>query len=255
MMQKSPRFVQITMMLLLVALLASVALNAIVFLAARHYYLLLNQLHLDPLGLNYYSSDSRQQNIQTPTVVFFGDSRSQEWPIPNNLQGFSFVNRGITGQTSIQILGRFDKHVASLRPKIIVLQIGINDLKTIPIFPQQKASIIANCKDNIRQIVARSRASGATVILTTIFPVGRVPLARKLFWSSDVDRAIVEVNSYIHSLQAPNVIILDTYALLVENGKNKYDRDTLHTNAKGYTVLNKELIKVLARIKIAKYTE
>ena len=245
-MPKLPRIFQITIIFCLLALVASVALNIVLYKVAKKYYLQLNAIHLDPLGLNYYSSDSRQENRQTKTVVFYGDSRSQEWPIPNGLQGFSFVNRGITGQTTTQVLGRFDRHVAPLRPKVIILQVGINDLKMIPLFRDRQASIIANCKDNIREIVERSRSIGATVILTTIFPSGDVPLTRTPFWSSEIDRAILELNSYIYSLQAPNVIILDSYALLVENGKNKYQRDTLHTNAKGYAVLNQELTKILS---------
>lgn len=254
-MQKSPRFLSLALILSLVALVASVALNGILFVAARHYYLLLNKTSLDPLGLENFNANSKQRNVSNSSstnVVFFGDSRAEEWLFPTNIDGFSFVNFGINGQTSTQVLQRFDRQVLPLRPKIIVVQVGINDLKTIPLFPDRKTNIIANCKNNIKEIVMRSRSVGATVILTTIFPVGEVPLVRKPFWSSDVDRAIVEVNSYIHSLQAPNVIILDTYSLLAENGKNKYDRDTLHTNPKGYEVLNKELAKILAKIKIEK---
>lgn len=251
MMQKSPQIFRFAFILSVVALIASVALNAILFIAARHYYLLLNQTRLDPLGLSYFSGKEKQSeviNSSAKTVVFFGDSRAEEWTYPSDIKGFSFVNRGITGQTSTQVLARFDQQVLLLRPKIVVLQVCINDLKTIPLFPYQKASIIANCKNNIQEIVKRSQSVGAKVILTTIFPVGEVPLARKPFWSSDVDRAIVEVNSYISSLQGPNVIILDSYALLVENGKNKYELDTLHLNDKGYEILNQELTKILTKL-------
>lgn len=251
-MQNSQRLLSLGLILCLVVLIGSVALNFSLFFAARHYYILLNQTNLDPLGLQNFRAKSSQRDVSntaTANVVFFGDSRSEEWPFPSGLKGFSFANRGITGQTSSQVLERFDKHVLPLRPKIIVVQVGINDLKTIPLFPRQKARIVANCKDNIQEIVERSHSLGATVILTTIFPVGDVPLTRRPFWSSDVDRAILEVNSYIYSLQAPNVIILDSYALLAENGKNKYQRDTLHTNAKGYAVLNHELAKMLQILK------
>ncbi|MFB2919363.1 MULTISPECIES: SGNH/GDSL hydrolase family protein [Aerosakkonema] len=250
-MQNSQRLFSLGLILCLVVLIGSVVLNFSLFFAARHYYILLNQIRLDPLGLQDFRAKSSQRDVSntaTANVVFFGDSRSKEWPFPSGLKGFSFANRGITGQTSSQVLERFDKHVLPLRPKIVVVQVGINDLKTIPLFPRQKDRIVANCKDNIEEIVKRSRSLGATVILTTIFPVGDVPLTRKPFWSSEVDRAILELNSYIYSLQAPNVIILDSYSLLAENGKNKYQRDTLHTNAKGYQILNQELTKVLARL-------
>lgn len=250
-MQKSRSFLLVALILSLVALVASVALNGILFVAARHYYLLLNETNLDPLGLENFTANSNQQNISNSSstnVVFFGDSRAEQWPFPTNIDGFSFVNFGINGQTSTQVLQRFDRQVLPLRPKIIVVQVGINDLKAIPLFPDRKTSIIANCKNNIKEIVTRSRSLGATVILTTIFPVGKVPLVRQPFWSSDIDRAILEVNSYIYSLQAPNAIVLDSYALLAENGKNKYQRDTLHLNATGYEILNKELTNMLTKL-------
>ncbi|MEP0803466.1 GDSL-type esterase/lipase family protein [Funiculus sociatus GB2-A5] len=170
------------------------------------------------------------------------------WPAPATLKGFSFINRGISSQTSAQILGRFDNHVVPLQPNIIIVQVGINDLKTIPLFPEQKAAIITNCKANIQQIVTRSVNSGATVILTTIFPIGSVPLTRQPFWSPEIAQAVSEVNAYLYSLKAKDVLILDAYSLLVQNGQvqSNYVRDTLHLNERGYKVLNQELTHVLS---------
>jgi hypothetical protein len=181
-MHKQKRLFSLTLLLCLVALVVSLVFNALLFLQARHYYLQLNKTNLDPLGLSVFSADSLPQDVpaaSTATVVFFGDSRAEMWPAPAKLKGFSFVNRGINTQTSAQVLGRFDKHVVPLHPNIVIVQVGINDLKTIPLFPERKAAIITNCKANIQQIVARSVNSGATVILTTIFPIGPVPLTRQ----------------------------------------------------------------------------
>lgn len=251
MMPKSPQLIRLILILSVTALIASMALNAILFIAARHYYLLLNKTTLDPLGLEYFTGNSQpddMNNNPTKTVVFFGDSRAEEWTFPSELKDFLFINRGISGQTSTQVLGRFEKQVLPLRPQIIIVQVGINDLKTIPLFPDRKETIIANCKANIQEIVKRSRATGATVILTTIFPAGEIPLIRKPFWSSEVDRAVAEVNSYIFSWQAPNVIILDSHSLLNQKQKNNYYKDTLHLNSKGYEILNKDLTKLLTKL-------
>jgi len=65
-------------------------------------------------------------------VVFFGDSRAYDWPAPSGLEGLEFVNRGIGNQTTAQVLGRFEAHIAPLHPQVVVLQVGINDLKLIP---------------------------------------------------------------------------------------------------------------------------
>lgn len=251
-MQKSPKIFRLFFILSVTVLLTSVAFNVLLFIAARHYYLLLNQTTLDPLGLEYFTGNSQAANVTndaTKKVVFFGDSRAENWTFPTEIKGFSFINSGISGQTSTQVVGRFEKQVLPLRPQVIIVQVAINDLKTIPLFPDRKTTIIANCKANIQEIVKRSRSLGATVILTTIIPAGEIPLVRKPFWSSEIDRAVVEVNSYISSLQAPNVIILDSYSLLNQKPKNNYYRDSLHLNDRGYEILNKELTKVLTKLK------
>lgn len=250
-MQKQKRLFRLSLLLCIVALVVSLTFNALLFLQARSYYLQLNATNLDPLGLSAFSADSQPNNIpaaSTTTVVFFGDSRAEMWPIPRQLKGFSFINRGINTQTSVQVLGRFDEHVLPLHPKIILIQVGINDLKTIPLFPHRKEAIISNCKSNIQQLVASSVKSGATVILTTIFPIGPVPLSRQLFWSPDIAQAVLEVNAYLSSLKAKNILILDAYSLLAEKDqvKSKYVRDTLHLNERGYKVLNQELTKILS---------
>lgn len=253
-MQKSARMFRLALILTVTTLLTSLALNIILFIGARHYYLLLNQTTLDPLGFEYFTGNLNPSNVDksTPKVVFFGDSRAEAWAFSREIKGFAVVNRGVSGQTSTQVLGRFEKQVLPLRPQIVLVQVGVNDLKTIALFPDRKTTIVANCKTNIQEIVQRSRSLGATVILTTIFPPGEIPLIRKPFWSSEVDQSITEVNSYIYSLQAPNVIILDSYSLLNQNQKNQYYQDSLHLNSKGYEILNKELTKVLTKVKPAK---
>jgi lysophospholipase L1-like esterase len=235
--------------LLLIALMISIMLNSYLFVRGRQYYLQLNETRLDPLGLNYYTTNTDQQ-IFTKSVVFLGDSRAAYWPSPSGLPQFDFINRGIGAQTSAQVLQRFDYHVKPLKPQIVIVQICINDLKTIPLFPEQKRDIIANCEANIQQIVKKSRDIDAVVILTTIFPIGRLPLERKLFWSPDVALAINEVNSYIHTLKAQNVIIFDAYSILVDNGltQDNYAQDFLHLNTTGYDALNDELIHILENL-------
>ena len=57
-------------------------------------------------------------------------------------------------------------------------------------------SIITNCRKNIKRIVDESKDLGATVILTTIFPVGEAPIQRQPFWSDDIRLAVNEMNVY-----------------------------------------------------------
>ena len=236
--------------LLVMFLLLSVALNYYLFNRGREYYLEVNAVRLDPLGLDYYDVSPDQKDYTDPdltTVVFFGDSRAASWPAPG-VDQFEFVNRGIGSQTSKQTVSRFDYHVRPLRPQVIIVQTGINNLKTIPLFPEQEGAIIADCKEDIQQIVLKSGELGATVILTTIFPLGQVPIERKPFWSDDVVPAVEEINAYIRSLKGESVLIFDAYSVLLGEGgaiNPEYSQDLLHLNAAGYKALNQELERFL----------
>jgi lysophospholipase L1-like esterase len=236
--------------ILVALLLISFFMNLFLYQQMRGYYTLLYAVELDPLGLSYFQNGRGEQSSEQPIIVFFGDSRAAQWINPT-VEGFTFLNRGIGNQTSAQVINRFHAHIKPLKPKVIVIQVGVNDLKTIPLFPERKQEIISNCKNNIQEIVQDSLEVNATVVLTTIFPTGKVSFPRSLVWSNDVDEAIKEVNRYILSLSGNNVVVFDTTSILSNgNGKVKpeYRYDLLHLNELGYQVLNVELEKILGKI-------
>ena len=207
--------------------------------------------NLDPFGLSYYPKDEGPRRPRDrPLVVFSGDSRAQAWwPPPGGLP-FDFENRAISGQTTTQVLHRFAADVAPLRPDVIVLQVGINDLKCLPFFPGLERRIIEDCKANIRRLVAEGRRIGATVVLTTIFPIGSIPLYRRPFWSDAVRDAVREVNHDLESLRAEGTVVLDTYALLERGGAvaPRYAYDAIHLNEAGYAYLSTHLSELLLRL-------
>ncbi len=96
-------------------------------------------MRLDPLGLRRINVPS---GVSEPAIVFYGDSRMAQWPQSSWLAE-PVVNLGIAGQTTRQILDRFDEHLSPLRPKVVVIHAGINDLKTIPLFTDDEAHITA----------------------------------------------------------------------------------------------------------------
>lgn len=237
-------------LLLVSVLAASLWLNVRLYQEASGNYNDLNRVRLDPLGLSVYADERAPARNGQPLVVFYGDSRAGEWTPPEGLAGYTFANRSVGAQTTAQVLGRFDQDIAPLAPDIVIVQVGVNDLKTVPIFPQQAPVIIQDTKDNLRAIVQRSLDAGARqVILTTIFPTGEVPLERRLVWSDAVDAAIDEVNATIVSLAGERVTVMVTAPILVgANGRilPVYSRDALHLNGEGYAALNRELVKLLA---------
>ena len=235
--------------LLAILLLGSAALNGYLFLKAKQYYLELNSTRLDPLGLSAYRvGEAVAKEEGVITAVFFGDSRAAQWPNPGGLEGYRFYNRGIGSQTSVQLTARFQAHVSPLQPDVIIMQMCINDLKTIPLFPQNEQAIIHNCLANIDQVLAEAEKLDAQVILTTVFPVGDVPLERRIVWSPAIAEAVKTVNDQIRSKASDTVFIFDSYALLADAQDKlapEFAHDELHLNNAGYTHLNEELIQYL----------
>ena len=178
-----------------------------------------------------------------PTLVFYGDSRAAQWPVPPGFSGRT-LNLGISAQTTEQVLRRFNYHLGQLEPKIVVIQVGINDLKAIPLFPQSEGKIVETCKRNIEKIVGLCRERGAHVVVTTLFPLGKIPFERRLVWSDRVAPAVDEVNRHIRSLASADVTVFDAASVLTgEDGNlaSAYSRDSLHLTDAGYARLNEQL--------------
>lgn len=235
---------------LFVLLIASLSANLLLYKELKNTYINLYQTSLNPLGIDKYGD--RDLDSKLPSVVFFGDSRAYQWKKPDD-RDFQFINRGISGQTSAQILGRFPQHIVPLEPQIIVLQLGVNDLRMLPADSQTREDIVKNCQQNIAQIIKEAEQINAIVILTTIFPLGtgNVPLKYRPFWASidELQQSINEVNLYLKTF-GDRVILLDAYSLLENKDPQKieYYKDLLHLNRRGYELLNRELEKILIEI-------
>lgn len=232
---------------LVVVTLVAVAADFFLFRYAEQYYREMNSIRLDPLSLGAFP-DQPTAVPGSRLAVFYGDSRAADWPT-SEIDGFTFLNRGIGGQTSAQVTGRFDAHIRPLQPDILIVQMCINDLKTIPLFPEREADIIAGCLANMRQVVVAAREMGTVVILTTVFPVGNASLERQVFfWSDAVAASVLTVNAALREMAGEGVIVLDAYALLADDSglmHPEYAADTLHLHPAGYAVLNTALVELL----------
>jgi len=208
-------------------------------------------VRIDPYGLLDYTPTPEAPAAEgSTTVVLFGDSRAAEWVAPE-IDGYSFFNRGIHSQSTAQVLGRYEAHVAALQPDIMVLQVGVNDLKILPLVDSVAEPAIERCIANIDAIVARARAEGITVILTTIFPAGNPPLQRLPVWSDAIPAAIDRVNEHIRAQAGDGVYVLDTFTLLAtgdEKLRGDLSRDFMHLSGSGYTVINAALVDLLSSI-------
>lgn len=231
---------------LMILLVLSLAANIGAVWLAKHLYAKENAVRLDPLQLSLYP-DAAPKNPALRRIVLFGDSRALGWVAPA-IQGAEIVNRGIGDQSSEQIRLRYAAHVQPLKADTLILQLGVNDLKTIPLFPEQRTAIVERLKTNIKALVQQARADGSEVILTTIFPLGKVPLERRLVWSDEVAPAIRELNSFIQSLATEGVRVFDAFTILQNEPdliRAEYSRDLLHLSPAGYAALNQDLVKFI----------
>jgi lysophospholipase L1-like esterase len=137
--------------------------------------------------------------------------------------------------------------------QVVVMQMGINDLKAIGVFPARRAEIVEAVEANFSAMVDQARASKATVVITSIMPIGKVGLTRKLVWSDDIEAARRETNAWLAKLAQPatstnpGVSFLDLEPLLAINHAldPAIARDTLHLTEAGYRRLDKALIDAI----------
>jgi len=113
-------------------------------------------------------------------VVFMGDSITEGWHLQMSFPGKAYINRGISGQTTPQMLVRFRQDVINLQPKAVVILAGTNDIagNTGPETPTQ-------IEDNLASMAELAEANGIKVVLCSITPAydypwqpGRMPAAK-----------------------------------------------------------------------------
>ncbi len=243
-----------SLLLPLLGLLTAASLAANVFLLRRSLHLLRRwrEVLLDPLGLRAYAAGALQPEPPRDSrlVVFFGDSRAASWE-PPAVPGFTFVNRGINGESSAQALGRISPHLAGLKPDIVVLQVGVNDLWSSLYFPEQRQAITAGALHNLERIVQELQQLPAQVILVTVFPLGELdPVERLMGWQS-VQADITTLNAALQPLAGGNLHLLDSAAVLAGPDGYvlpEYSLDALHINSAGYAALNQALTRMLQEL-------
>jgi lysophospholipase L1-like esterase len=177
-------------------------------------------------------------------VVFMGNSITDGWirSSPEFFAGKAYVDRGISGQTTPQMLVRFRADVINLKPKLVLILGGTNDIagNTGP-------STLEMIEDNIASMAELAKANGIKVILCSILPVYDYP------WKPGLEPAekIVTVNKWMKEYAAKNGCeYLDYFSAVVDDRKGmktEYSKDGVHPNKEGYKVM-----EVLAEAAIKK---
>jgi lysophospholipase L1-like esterase len=167
-------------------------------------------------------------------IVFMGDSITEFWSTvdPEYFSGKPYVNRGISGQTTPQMLLRFRADVITLKPTAVVILAGINDIagNTGPM-------TIEMIRDNIFSMIELAKVNHIKVILCSVLPAYDFP------WKPNQE-PIAKIKALNEILQnyavANNIVYVDYYSAMVDEQKGlkaDYSNDGVHPNKTGYQVM------------------
>ena len=179
-----------------------------------------------------------------PAAVFIGDSITQLWGQektghPDFFSKNNYVNKGISGNKTTDMLSRFQKDVIDLDPYCVVIEGGTNDIA---------AFTSENILDRLKKMAEMARKAHIDVIIGSVPPSNSFP---KLPDFRPEDR-IIELNGMIKEWAAGEGIpYADYYSVLVDEEKGlkkAYQRDTVHPNATGYTAMEGVIGPVLKKV-------
>jgi lysophospholipase L1-like esterase len=167
-------------------------------------------------------------------VVFYGASMTEDWGLHGSsfFPGKPYVNRGISGQTSAQMVVRFRQDVIDLHPRAVVILEGTNDIagNTGPMTPEMT-------EENWESMADLAKANGIRPIFASITPSTDFPWRRGLH----PEEKIRALNAWLKEYcAAHSLVYVDYYSALVnaEGGmKAEFTVDGVHATVKGYEVM------------------
>lgn len=168
-------------------------------------------------------------------VVFMGDSITEGWHFTGAdgfFNGKPYINRGISGQTSPQMLVRFRQDVIALQPKVVVILAGTNDLagNTGPMTLEQT-------EDNLASMADLAAANQIKVVLCSVLP------AFDFFWKQGLEPApkIMQLNGWIKSYATQKGYVYVDYHSAMKDARNglpaTLSKDGVHPLPAGYAVM------------------
>ncbi|HEV8125482.1 MAG TPA: SGNH/GDSL hydrolase family protein [Gemmatimonadales bacterium] len=196
-----------------------------------------DRLRTDWANLARYRDDNMKLGAPKPgeqRVVFMGNSITEAWAsyFPTMFPGKPYVGRGISGQTTPQMLVRFRQDVVALKPAVVVILGGTNDIagNTGP-------STLEMIEDNLASMTELAQANGIRVVLSSVLPVFDYP------WKPGLEPApkIVALNAWIKAYAAKRgAVYLDYHSAMADQRQGmrpELSEDGVHPNEAGYRVM------------------
>ena len=195
------------------------------------------QFHNDWANLGRFRNDNKKIGLPAAgeiRVVFMGNSITEGWSRLDSafFTGRPFINRGISGQTTPQMLIRFKPDVVNLKAEVVVILAGINDIagNTGP-------STLEMIEDNLSSMAEIAQANKIQVVLSSVLPAYDFP------WRPGMEPAekVVKLNVWIKNYAATHkCIYLDYFTPMSDEKhglKKEYTQDGVHPNLEGYKVM------------------
>ena len=163
-----------------------------------------------------------------PPTILFGDSITSRWtPLPSDWPTHRYVNKGVPNEMTSDMLLRFDSDVTALRPRLVVILAGANDV----VWSTDTATVV----DNLLEMVYRAKAAGTPVILCTLTPMV----------DPAMNSRVQLINSGVRQLAEQQAIPMADYYNAMAGQPGLLDVDGIHPTARGYAVMGAVLKPML----------
>ena len=202
----------------------------------------------DWFGYNRYKSDNDSiiASGEYPEVVFMGNSITELWAYyhPEFFSEHHFCGRGISGQTSAQMLVRFTADVVDLHPKAVVIMAGTNDVAHNIYWVDPKAVV-----DNTIAMCNIAKANGIVPIISSIPPCSEFP------WRKEIEKpgqTIVDINKELKNYaEANGLVYVDYHSALADENlglPKELSNDGCHPNPDTYFSMEEMVLEAIRKV-------
>lgn len=199
----------------------------------------------DRIRLDRYAEENKSLT-KSPEVVFIGNSITENWVKlhPDFFKNNNFVGRGISGQTSDEILARFEQDVIGIKPKIVAILAGTNDIAENNGYVKTK-DIVAN----IVKMCESAKENDITPLICSVLPCS------KFVWNKSVKNAgkrIVKLNKKLKEYAEENgIIFIDYHTVTVDDNlglPEKYSYDGCHPTGECYSIMEHKAVVAIGNV-------
>jgi lysophospholipase L1-like esterase len=195
------------------------------------------------LTYTVFYSQNNSEKMSSKKIVLMGNSITEHWQTYTPLffkENSFFINKGISGQTTVEMLSRFNEDVINQNPQAVYILAGINDIA------QNSGYIsIDDISTNIIKMGLLAQKNNIKVIICSVMPVTEIAWNEKI---KNANQKVIELNQkLINKSKKNNFTYLDYYSKMKDE-LNSLTYDGLHPNEKGYIKMNAIIKKSLKGI-------